>query len=562
MSRLLQLLIVLLLLAATTLVSDDISSAQPVTTCPHEGRWKISYVIVFEYGISGLEGPGARWEEYGTIFFNVNCDGSIYSEGYTGGGNITVVNIFDTGCSGDYEDVPITGSVTDSGGFPVFNIVFSPFSYINGDCNDGESAPRDLVMHTNQKIDEGTYEGDLITSVVLADAIPDEDVTIEIYIVEAERRYRPEIVQVNPQYTKYFLHGIAVDDKYSFVMNWDGAPKPSADLSIQGGEWQPMEIDGDNATYTVKITDLPFTEADFASSKVIPVTMEMTYPFITFHRSFAVNPDQVRMAVVEVPSWAKKKPFTATPEGDHIVYRTTRMFPEKAIETPQVDIPKIVPVIGGKWGLEPVQMTVNIGVNSLGSTHSEKITGTGKLNLGGKAYALEYGGDFWTEIDLQSGVQPKVNNNPNHFTIKLKEPVIISESIPILSFVPFFNQLLNAPVIGDLLKSAAALVSLKFQLTAAVDGMGYFDVLPTDELGITEGSLNLSIDGTIAGSANIGVAWLVVAGTIGADVEISLAPEVTLSTCNMPVGITVVVGAVELGTTQFPLFTSIPLCDL
>lgn len=547
MSRFLLIVTMLLLLIPSP------ASAQTGPNCLYEGRWLLSYAIVFEYGSADLPGAFARWVEYGAIGVEAVCaEGGATFSG-DGNGNIEVVNNFGPLCSGDFEAI-IAGKITDSGAnYPIFNVEFAPLTYINGDCGSGGT--RTLALVTSEIIDVGVFEGNLITGFVLAEEIPQDQVTREVYIVEAERRYRPEVLEVQPEYTRYFLRDVPLTDRFTFTMDWDGAPEPAVDLSLQGGEWVSMSVSGDEASYLVSIQSIPLTDDNFATTNIVPVTMDIRFPF-TQRLPISLSPDQIRMAIVAVPSWASASDFYHITQNGHVVYHTEKYIPSQPIQTPTVTVPDLVPTIGGTWGLEPVQMIVNVGINSLGTTHSEDITGVGALHFAGETYEVKFDGDLWTTI---TGNGVEILNSP--FTISLEEPVVIKDSIPLISFVPALGGISSLPVVGDILETFFSPVSLELQVTADVTGSGIIGVTPAGELGITEGTLKLSVNGTVGGVAAIPIAWFGLLGTIGADVVINLVPEASITECNMQIGVIVAAGAEGQGTGYESLLTQIPLCE-
>ncbi|MBK9122896.1 MAG: hypothetical protein IPM16_07200 [Chloroflexi bacterium] len=554
MSRFIRLVLVMaLLLPLPTSAQNESHTCAP-------GPWILYYAIGFRYGSTILPG-WADWTEYAKFDVEVTCSGTNGTFTGSGTGKLEIENSLSAYCESDFN-ADVSGPVDYSTGFPVYTANIA-LQYTSGGCGGG--SPGGAIVRrlfTNELFKSTQFEefqGNYLDGFLLAETFSDEEIIVEAYVVAAQRNYDPKLVSTMPQLIRYFIRDVPLTNTFTFNFDWDGAPEPTAELSVLGGDWQPLNISGDTASHLLSVTGLPLTAADFAGSESIEVTMDMRFPFMNGD-PFPVSPDQIRTTIVDVPSWAVASDFAhigAPGSPMHIIYQTYKDVPAQAIQTPIIPVPEFVPVVGGSWGLEPVQMRVNVGVHSAGIMHEEDIQGSGTLHFAGKLHNFQYEGKVRSSVTASDGIV--VLDSP--FTFSL-EPIVIEDVIPLSEFIPVVNFLFEIPVIGGLLEDLFSPVFIQVKVTGTANGSGVIGVLPTGELGIKEGTVTLTVTGQAAGGANLlNLFWFGLGSTIAGNLELDLAPVLETKQCNLQMGV-FIVGGTPFGTLDVPqAFVQIPICN-
>jgi hypothetical protein len=554
----------LLIALALLLALPHPADAQTSLDCEWGGTWLISYTIIQQWSnpVSSLAQSMAT--ETGAASVDALCAGGAPTFTGDAEGQIAVFDVRGQVCGAEYTS-SVSGSIGVSGKFPVFSMRFDAASggavcYLQREATSW--IPRTFRFITNS-IDEGyVYDGDVIEMFYddpQMQSAPSRFIANggEIdyaFVFDIHRYPHPEILDAASQYRRYFLQTVPLTSRFTTTVDWDHSPEPSAMLRIHDNDPKPMVVDGDEVYF-----DIPVGGIEQTGEVALRIIFDSgIYAYGSIRSNRTPTPEQVGMVVVPMPSWATNSglDFSAHPDGEMVMYRATHGIPETPLETPIVEIPDFVPYVGGKWGLAPVQMIVNVGATSLGGPRTEDIEGTGTLYFAGDEHEIVFDGSLSTNMTAE---ELEIIESP--FSIELSEPVTMTRSMPLIALVPGVAALYAVPYVGDLVAALSSFASIQAQITADVSGYGTLGVTPNDELGITSGSVNYQLGGTVAASASLYLAWLQISGNITGSVDMALAPQPAISDCNLILGFTVQAGAVGIGSFTLPEFTQVPLCN-
>lgn len=557
----------LLIVLSLLFSSPHFSAAQENLDCTWAGTWLISYTIIQEW--NNPQGGGlavALATETGAATVEAVCSGSAPTLSGEATGQLAVFDVQGQQCGAEYT-AALSGTMDVSAEFPIFNLHFdtttgSSVCYMQEVAT--QATGRTVRLITSSIDDGHVYDGDAGSiayddpqSAAAVSGFLDIGGTIEIdYFIDAYRSPSPEILEGSSRFRRYFLQTVPLLNRFSATVDWDYSPEPSATFRIHEDEPQPMVVEDDEIYFDIPVGAIQQTGE--VAARVI-LTTGVDYYGMT-RRTRRLTPEQVGIVIVPMPSWATNSGLTFQPEAQesHVIYRATKGIPETPLETPIVEIPDFVPYVGGKWGLSPVQMIVNVGATSLGGPQTENIGGTGTFYFAGEEYDLVFDGSFSTDMNTTTQ-QLEVIESP--FTIELSDPVTFTRSLPLLAVVPPVAALYAVPYIGDLVAALSSFASIRAQITADVSGQGRLGITLNNELGITSGSLNYQLGGTVATTASLYIAWLQISGSITGNVEMALAPQPTITDCNLIMGFTLTGGVFGGSTFTLPEFTQVPLCD-
>lgn len=208
-----------------------------------------------------------------------------------------------------------------------------------------------------------------------------------------------------PNFEQYFLVGVPFQSTYNAAVDWHNNPPGTVDFSLAGQA--PLQIDqasnGAEWSAVYQLGSLPAGKNPLIATAI----------GADGQPSGSATQDVI---IVPLEVWAQKAGFKAAEtkqDGTQnvVIYRgkTSVPPPPAKIELPYLDLSSI-PVIGGKWGVPPIHVDVDLQANSGGGlSEASPVTGQAGLYLGGKAPAMnmEVNGEAYTELTESASVRSR-----------------------------------------------------------------------------------------------------------------------------------------------------------
>jgi len=329
----------------------------------------------------------------------------------------------------------------------------------------------------------------------------------------------PLIDFTDVEYTEYFLEGISFDNTYQAMVDWNGQTPGIVTFDLAG---QTVSVPGDTDVYA----DLDVGQAPAGAQQV------QVMAFTSDGTPSA--PESIPVQIVPLQPWAQDAGFHVLETYDdalwhHVRYTGTANVPSEPLELPYLDV-SAIPVFGGKWGVPPIQLDVELFATSAGGVDQPgDVTGKVQLYLGGDAAAL----------DVDHEGQATTNLTPTALLIDKAyiefqpEPLALEKQLGIVDLVPGMGSLSGVPVVGDLIQALNSIASITARLTGAL--AGHADIGPNaaqSELTFTQGSLTPTSTVGVSAQFNLfGLAWAYVYGGGSGTFVIVVAPNSHLENC-------------------------------
>ncbi len=323
----------------------------------------------------------------------------------------------------------------------------------------------------------------------------------------------PIVTDAQAQYDIYFLQGISASNDLTATVDWKQSKPDKVNFGFQGNTTS-IQTGGPTAEWTYNMADL--------QAGPNPVIITATDSHGLTSPEYLYN-----FQGVAVPEWAKPAGLSAAPEGSNIIYSGQLKLPKQPFSK-MVSLPAFIPVIGGNWGITPVQLTANIRANSSGAPTTGPLKGTGGLALGGDELKLETDGQVTTQLTaetlefLPDSSYANLNFDPKPYT----------KQIGIVYLVPGASSLYSIPVIGDMVKALNAIVSVKVSVDPALSGKAFIGIDPADNgLTFTSGQATSDLVLSVLANINVGLASAYASGGGKGSLTINVAAPPSVAAC-------------------------------
>ncbi len=344
---------------------------------------------------------------------------------------------------------------------------------------------------------------------------------------------------IKPDFEQYFLAGVPFQNTYTALVDWHGNPPGKVDFAL-GGQTQEERGDSDVAA--------PFDLVGVPAGKD---PLQVTAIGADGQPSGSLSQDVI---IVPLDGWAQKAGFTAgetKQDGiQHVViYHGKTSVPLKPIQLPYLDLSSI-PVIGGKWGMPPFQVDVNLRANSGGGLSDPAPTsGKAALFLGGNtpALSMKVNGQAVTNLTESALL---FDHGQANFSLA---PYTLERNVGLVDLIPAAGAVYSIPVIGDLIKGANSVPGIRLQLTAQAKGQGDLGVAADkSQLVFDKGDITPSVLVSAKPGLNIpGLLSLGVGGGGKGQFTIRIAPNPGLENCLVSLNFTANVAVLSLFNANY-----------
>ena len=291
---------------------------------------------------------------------------------------------------------------------------------------------------------------------------------------------------------QYFLRGIPVTNLYTAAINWDGADPGQARLILEGDSPRDMNVNGSGATYDLQIGSL-------ARSGDIPISVEAELPTGVDRQD-----NLATLTLVETPAWTQPFNLQATTQADHVLYKGQYRLPDKPLEA-HVDLPPILPYVGGTWGLLPTQLKAGLTANSLGSREKDAVSAQGGFGLGKRTFTLAASGNIYGTLGHDA-----LQFESDQLALSTSG-IFFQERLGVISVIPGASALFSIPVIGDLMQALNSALSVSADVHGSMTGRGRLAVKGST-IGLTEGNFDATLGVRAAAGIDTPVAWALIQG--------------------------------------------------
>jgi hypothetical protein len=324
----------------------------------------------------------------------------------------------------------------------------------------------------------------------------------------------PLLGPISPGYVRYFLQEIPFENIYATSVDWKGQPPGQVDFTLNGIKKTDTTGGG--------IVQQPFTIGDQPAGKnplvIVAVTKEQV----------SSAPSTFDVILVPQPQWAKNAGLAYSAEGTHLLYKGKIDMPEEPFKA-SITIPKIIPFIGGEWGILPTQLIANITATSEGGNKNDTITGDGGIGLGINRYKLDISGETTTQM---SENELAFLESTAYF--KLSPPVTYQKQVGLLDLIPGAAPMYNIFILGSALEALNSIASITGDVGLQVSGKGQLDddanhaslIFTSGEVRTDASvSVNLRIDPKFA--------YIQITGKGNGYVIYQIAPDVKATDCSV-----------------------------
>ena len=349
----------------------------------------------------------------------------------------------------------------------------------------------------------------------------------------------PTVTFTDDPIQDYLAHIGPVMKTYKAHVEW-GKLKPGAVSFSIGGATVPAT--GGPADYEV-----PIDVSDRDAGAYV-VTAKATTP------AGLETEASVPLHVIAVPAWGKDFNFAVAGmedchPGDCVRYTGSSSYawPDLGNKLPNFTIPKSIPIIGGKWGLEPITFALNSRPRSVASAEGSnlndgKVTGQGGVWIAGGKVGLEV-----KPVDA-SAIRAQVLDEPaNANALKLVQGEIgddvaaasgavlidpahheIDGQIDIGNLIPGLKTVvLHIPVIGGFIVRNLPSV-VETSLSVDISGGVAFGA-PKDKVEVTSGQVRFEPNGHVGVGINSFLGGAQIQGNLGGHITLGLNPTKIVS---------------------------------
>jgi hypothetical protein len=258
--------------------------------------------------------------------------------------------------------------------------------------------------------------------------------------------------------------------------------------------------------------------------------------------------------IIPTPPWARKlSGFAARGIDPHCVtecvyYSGNKNVPEKPIAF-GVDIPAIVPFIGGPWGIRSTQFTITPKPQSRLGPSTGSVSGGGQFGLGGKVFDLAPAS--WSNVTTTT---TPTELQFTHGNIGFSDQDV--EFTKHLSFLEVFASL------GDVLPVKGVGNWIRQNDGAGIDvGISggvhksslQFAAKPSDpDISISKFETELSVTASVKALIDLKLLGGGVLGLVNGTLDMSLEPSPKVESCKLQYYLVAVYGSIVTGYSQYP----------
>lgn len=461
------------------------------------------------------------------ITLNVACDGSL-----TGKFNniatdfIAIVELgnhkFTCQAAGYYEIT--AGKVLISNGQPLFSldtITYYPDYFI---CDPGGNEPQSIFTRSYELQASSKTVNTITGTAINGHKDPFYDFitlinsnidcikcTSTVHWVLYNDAELPIVTGAASQYEQYFLTGIPADNNLKATVDWKQSTPEEVHFGFQGNQ-TTVPTNDTSATWPLNMALLT------PGLNPVNITATDTNGLTSLEYIFNYHG-------VPVPAWATPANLVAQPQGDHLLYSGKLKFPAKPFSK-MVQIPDFIPVIGGPWGIQPIQFTANLQTNSSGAPTNGPITGTGGLALGSDVFNFNTDGQVITQLTDAEMLFDSQNSHVNmSFT-----PNPYTKQIGLISLIPASSNMFNIPVVGDLLKAINSIFAINVTVAPKLSGKGNLGIIG-NEIGFTSGQITSDLLLKALAEINLKLASAYAGGGGNGSLVVNVASPPTVANC-------------------------------
>jgi hypothetical protein len=325
----------------------------------------------------------------------------------------------------------------------------------------------------------------------------------------------PIVTDAKADYDIYFLQGISASNDLVATVDWKQGTPDKVNFQFQGNSVS-IHTDGPSAEWTYNMADL--------QAGLNPVMITATDSKGLTSPEYLFN-----FHGVALPEWAKPAGWTAAPQGSNILYSGQLKLPKQPFSK-MVSLPAFIPVVGGNWGILPIQFIGQVRANSSGGPTSGPLTGTGGLALGGDQLKLETDGQVTTQITEEELLFLSEDSYANMSF----DPKPYTKQVGIVELVPSASSLYSIPVIGDLVKALNSIISVNVSVDPALSGKAFIGIDPADNgLTFTSGQATSDLVLSVLASINVGLANAYAGGGGQGALTINVAAPPSIAACSL-----------------------------
>jgi hypothetical protein len=345
----------------------------------------------------------------------------------------------------------------------------------------------------------------------------------------------PVVEVVTPEYEFIFLEGISLQNTYEAIINWNDSEPGKVVFTLAGDS---RETAG-GGEVVAQAMDMGGPPAGTHPLEVVAYTAD----------GAPSAPHAVDVQIAALDPWAKdasfglQGPTGGFPSG--VIYEGTAHIPPEPIKLPYADLSGI-PLVGGKWGVPPIQLDVNLLATSLGGVSEEApVEGDVSLMLGSeeRSHHLEIEGGATTNLTPE-----RLEFDQGTATFDLTD-VTIKKHVGLADLVPGVRRTFDKPVVGGLLKTLDSVTRVTGRIDASLTGET--DIGPSDDLShltFTRGYLKPRASVSVEATPHFfKLAYAFVSGGGVATFKIQIAPDQRLEDCDVSLRFSAGVGVGNWG---------------
>ncbi|MBN2005699.1 MAG: hypothetical protein JXA21_20245 [Anaerolineae bacterium] len=431
-------------------------------------------------------------------------------------------------CSGEGRFTITGGTVSESGGVPVFVMTVEPNGSFPISCNgipmdDGAGTGFQLTL-AGTALSGNTVTGEKggfapdrfdwgVSQMQSAGA------TVAVSEAWDLTNTAPFLNDLEAQYARYFLETVSVNNRYRATVDWNGNA-PGYVTFAWAGQSTDVSAAGETVDFTLDLGSVP------AGQQTVEATAYTAEGDPSIARATGLT-------IVPMPGWGRNAGFGVDSRaGSTVIYAGHTDVPETPLQLPYLDIPDIVPLVNGRWGIPPLQLPVDLLATSAGGqSASAPMETTVELYLGGST----------PDFDLKFEGETVTSMQPTALTLVSSQaettvPVFNKEvQVGLLDLVPQMAAITHAPIVGDLTEALNGIVSLNGQLHVNVDGTVTIGPnTANSSLTFTSGSLTPRVQAHVQfmlNFFNLASAW--VGGGGAGQFTLQVAPSPQWQGCNL-----------------------------
>ncbi len=524
-------------LLGTPLVPAQAAPAR--STAPLPGKWNGTLTRTLDVSDCKVDPCIAGHADYNsTVNFTVGADGAISTGAFQMDVIVTVsapaLPGVTTACQTTAK-MSVTGGKAsqDTGGLPTFELELSPQNVPTIKCSGGGSLPGEAKSKYKLTLTATAFNGNTATGEKLAFDPEMFEFGIQMLnkvgmTTKAAESWQltnisPFFTGLTATYQQYFLQGIPLDNTYHAALDWNGN-KPGTVTFKLGDQTKTINNAGTEVEETLELGGLPEGHTPMEVSAV----SGGGEPAI---------PQSIDAILVPLKPWARAANFAVSErkaEGGpgYVIYAGKAFLPNQPLKLPYLEIPSGIPMVGGKWGVPPIQFTLNLLATSAGGKSAQAPV-EGKVAL--------YLGKDDAEFEATVGGHTTTNLSETALTLDQSQaeitltPVKLEKSVGLLDLIPQLSAISKVPILGDISDILNGLFNLKGTLNVSVKGTGDIGVNDAgDGFKFTGGTITPAVEALIKLSTSFFKllnAW--VGGGGSGDFTLRVAPDPKWENCHL-----------------------------